>query len=194
MDERKQNQKNSFIASAKGILFLVLVMIGIFCMTSLVKMTGLVKPETEEKEKQEENALSIEKANADLVLKKDVETEEGIASLPLGMYLRVIDYEKGILTLEIDNQSGYHMGYREVFTVVKEEDEEWQVLGTIIGSELVDPEETDLDAIKEITLMDLEKTKASCDLNALGKLEPGNYQIMMEDIAAEFTLEKEEVS
>lgn len=197
MDEKKINQRNSFLVSFRGVIYLVLVMIGIFALTSLVRMTGIsseIQEAGEQETRKEQEAFQVKKKNGTLKL---VENEEGnaeISSLPLGMYLCVLGYENGILELEMDNQSGYRMEYKEIFTIEKKDSVsgEWAVLGTIYDAALTDPESFQMETVKGVLILDLTKARMKCDLNVLGELEEGQYRVIMDDITAEFALEEGE--
>lgn len=111
---------------------------------------------------------------------QDDNTDYGISDLPLGMYLTVIDYKDGVLTLEIDNQSGYEMTYTEDFTLEIKKDGEWEVVPLKEGALIVD---------STSTIKDLEKNTVTYDLNdRYESLEKGTYRISQEDMSAEFTI------
>lgn len=185
-EEELQNRKTAIQTSLKGVIYLVLVMVGIFAITSLMKLTGLSMVDQDAEVKAEkaewEEAKRVKDANKKLQLKteEDENANEGIASLPLGMYLSVVKYEDGILTVLIDNQSGYKMEYHESWTIEYEENGTWQEFGA--GSK--EAEE------KALLLLDLTKASIECDLNQIGELKAGNYRILVDDLQAEFVLEE----
>ncbi|MBQ0001861.1 MAG: hypothetical protein KBT01_10070 [Clostridiales bacterium] len=194
MNENNTDRKRAISTSLKGVIYLVIVMIGIFGITSLMKMAGLTNVDRDAaeikagKEQWEENKM-IKEANGKLELVKDPSADPAISFLPLGMYLTVTDYENGILKLILDNQSGYQMEYRKVWTLDREKDGAYEELGVLFQKEegINDPSD-----VKPVLILDLTKEALECDLNSLGRLEPGNYILHMEDIQAAFSLKEVE--
>lgn len=108
------------------------------------------------------------------------DTDYGISNLPLGMYLSIKQIKGGVVTLEINNQSGYEMTYDGCFTLEVEKDGQWQVIHMQEGI-----------AIEEVvcTIPDLQKDEVAVDLNAIyGKLEAGHYRLSQDDMQVEFDL------
>lgn len=113
-----------------------------------------------------------------------VEPEEtddyGIMNLPLGMYLSVKEVKDGVVTLEIDNQSGYEMSYGGDFFLDVEKDGQWERVSMQDGVAIADI---------AYVIEDLEKQEYTIDLNALyGELEAGHYRLYQDDMSAEFDL------
>ena len=85
-DEEQQNRKRAIQTSLKGIVYLVLVMIGIFGITSLMKMTGFTSAELEKESKEQkaewEESRRVKEENGKLALKSEVTENEkdGIVS------------------------------------------------------------------------------------------------------------------
>lgn len=107
------------------------------------------------------------------------DANEGIAYLPLGMYLTVQKVEDGIATVLIDNQSGYTMSYGEAYSLEQEQDGQWQ--------ELPAQEELSFHDLAH-ELQDLEQATITCDLTYWGELAPGHYRLVLGDLTGEFTL------
>lgn len=194
--EEQQNRKKAIATSFKGVIYLVIVMLGIFGITSLVKMIGLSSGNFDAESKEEkakwEESRQIREANGKLCLKKIADIDTGISSLPLRVYLHVLNYENGILQIQLDNQSGYTMEYREFWKIEYEKDGNWTELATLYNQ--TDEEKTELtyEDMKPVLLMDLTKVSMDCDLNKLGELKPGNYKILLDDLEAVFTLDEVE--
>lgn len=192
MDEN--NRKKAIQTSIKGVIYLVLVMIGIFGITSLVKMAGYTSSveenEAREANKQWEEQKKVKEANSRLLLTHEENSNGEIAALPLGMYLKILDFENGVLKLELDNQSGYKMEYTEIWKIEVENGADYQELGVIYGQ--AGKEAASEKELKSTILLDLTKVVLNCDLNSLGELKPGHYRIWMEDLESEFTLKEAE--
>lgn len=109
------------------------------------------------------------------------EVSSQITTLPLEMYLTVTDYEDGILTVLISNQSGYEMQYTEAFELEAEINGVWERLT---------PKGTDRNQTAVHTIADLEEAELMCDLTAYGTLDEGHYRLLLDDLMAEFDLEK----
>lgn len=105
----------------------------------------------------------------------------GISNLPLGMYLSIKEIRDGVVTLEIDNQSGYEMTYNGDFILEVQENGQWETVSMLDGAVIVDV---------LYTIPDLQKDTLTIDLYSLyGTLSPGHYRLMQEDMSAEFDLE-----
>lgn len=105
----------------------------------------------------------------------------GISNLPLGMYLSIKEISDGVVTLEIDNQSGYEMTYNGDFILEVQENGQWKTVSMLDGAVIVDV---------LYTIPDLQKDTLTIDLYSLyGTLSPGHYRLMQEDMSAEFDLE-----
>lgn len=118
-------------------------------------------------------------ADADSADNAGEDANEGIAYLPLGMYLTVQKVEDGIATVLIDNQSGYTMSYGEAYSLEQEQDGQWQALPA-------QEEPSFHDLAHE--LQDLEQATITCDLTYWGELAPGHYRLVLGDLTGEFTL------
>lgn len=119
-------------------------------------------------------------SNSDLTLVRN-EKENGIAHLPLGMYMEVIEYAGGKVTIEIQNQSGYDMTYGYEYYLDKEENGQWVEMEPV--------EEYGWEDIA-IIIKDLETNAQVCDLNVFGTLEPGKYRLRKNDMDAIFELKQ----
>ena len=105
--------------------------------------------------------------------------ENNISTMPLEMTMTAVKFENGILTLEIDNHSGYEMTYGEDYELQRQE-----------GDSFVKVEpESDI-AWKDIaySIPDLTKATVTCDLKPYGKLPAGVYKLIKSDMEAVFEL------
>ncbi|MCD8382691.1 MAG: hypothetical protein LUC30_07225 [Clostridiales bacterium] len=117
----------------------------------------------------------------DLFLTTSTADESGISTMPLEMTMTVQGIADGVVTVLIDNQSGYEMEYGESFSLEMERDGGWYVLP---------PQETlEFNDLAYI-LPDMEQATATCDLTAYGTLEAGHYRIVKDDMTAEFWLDE----
>ncbi len=106
--------------------------------------------------------------------------DDGIADLPLEMYLTVTDVTDGVATVVINNQSGYVMTYGTYYTLQMELDGSWYelpVMDTGVGFEDIAYE-----------LADGQQVTETCDLTIYGDLEPGHYRLVKDGMTAEFDL------
>lgn len=120
-----------------------------------------------------------------LVLQTEEDQNGDISFLPLGVYLKPVSYENGMLTMVIDNQSGDDYYYGKEYMLQKQYGEEW----------------FDVDPVEEygwpkISLMvkDLETAYEVYDLTVFGELEAGTYKLVKNELEAEFTLMEAEES
>lgn len=112
---------------------------------------------------------------------KQVDIEYGISTLPMEVLMEVTDYTDGIITLMIDNQSGYVYTYGEDFSLEKLDDSgAWNKVQCI---------ESDC-GWKDIAheLQDLETVEIKHDLSIFGTLTSGTYRIWKSDVCAEFEI------
>lgn len=100
-----------------------------------------------------------------------------LSTMPLDMTMRVIGYEDGIVTVEIDNHSGYEMGYGDEYTLQRLEGEEW-----------VDVQPEKEYAWNDVlhTIPDLTVVKETYDMTVFGNLPVGKYKLVKNDLEAEF--------
>lgn len=127
------------------------------------------------------NAGYLAPVNSLFLAVSDTADESGISTMPLEMIMTVLDVTDGVVTVLIDNQSGYEMSYGEYFSLETEQDGEWYVLppqGTL-----------EFDDIAYI-LQDMEQAEETCDLTAYGALPAGHYRIVKDDMTAEFWLDE----
>ncbi|MCD7945805.1 MAG: hypothetical protein LUF81_04280 [Clostridiales bacterium] len=127
------------------------------------------------------NAGYLAPVNSLFLAASTVADESGISTMPLEMTMTVVDLTDGVVTVLIDNQSGYEMEYGEYFSLEMEQDGEWYVLppqGTL-----------EFNSIAYI-LQDMEQAEETCDLTAYGDLEAGHYRIVKDDMTAEFWLDE----
>lgn len=112
--------------------------------------------------------------------KDNINYDNEIANLPLGMYGEVISLKNGILTLKIDNQSGYEMKFVKYGQLQRLDNNNWQDISMIDGAVIDD---------SEYTLKDLEKIEVEYDLNNLyGDLKNGTYRLLWEDMEVSFEI------
>ena len=109
--------------------------------------------------------------------------DQNISTLPLDITMRVVDYKDGILTVEIDNHSGYEMEYGNEYSLQKLEGEEWV--------EVKPKQEYGWMDIAHI-IPDLTVNTETYDLTPFGTLSPGKYKLVKDDLEAEFELTEEE--
>ena len=105
--------------------------------------------------------------------------DQNISTLPLDITMRVVDYKDGILTVEIDNHSGYEMEYGDEYSLQKLEGEEWV--------DVESKQEYGWDEIAHI-IPDLTVNTETYDLTPFGTLSPGKYKLVKNDLEAEFEL------
>lgn len=108
----------------------------------------------------------------------DTDVDAGISTLPLGIYLEVVDVsDDGIITLNIINDSGYQMTYGNEYYLQLLDDDEW----------------IDVEPVKDygwtdeaIIIDDLTQRELKYDLSVFGELKAGHYKILKTDLEAEF--------
>lgn len=108
-----------------------------------------------------------------------ISMEDNISTMPLEMTMTAVKFENGILTLEIDNHSGYEMTYGEDYELQRQE-----------GDSFVKVEpESDI-AWHDIAynIPDLTKATVTCDLKPYGKLQAGVYKLIKTDMEVTFDL------
>lgn len=109
---------------------------------------------------------------------KQVDSEYGISTMPMEVLMEVTDYTDGIITLMIDNQSGYVYTFGEEFSLEKLDDSgEWKCIEADCGWNGIAHE-----------LQDLETVEIKHDLSIFGTLTPGTYRIWKSDVCAEFEI------
>lgn len=108
------------------------------------------------------------------------DSADGVSTLPLGIYMQVTDYQEGLLTVNIINQSGYEMTYGDEFFLQKQEDNgEWTTLEP-------DTETAAGDTVH--TIKDLTTDTVQYDLTCYGTLSAGHYKFLKMDLEAEFDI------
>lgn len=125
--------------------------------------------------------LSENEADSRDRLKKEVQAdrESNLSTLPLDMTMKAVSFVDGILTLEIDNHSGYTMSYGEDYVLQKWEDGSW--------TDMVPEQEygwTDI----AYEIEDLTTDTITCDLTFFGELPAGKYKLIKSELEAEFEL------
>lgn len=113
------------------------------------------------------------------IVLEDTSKNEGIAVMPLGMYMSIKEINDTVAVIEISNQSGYEMVYSEYFSLEKEENGEWVEVPILKDVTFRD----DANVIK-----DLEKVEVTCDLKIFGDLEIGKYRLIKDDMMANFEI------
>ena len=106
-------------------------------------------------------------------------SDSELSTMPLDMIMRVVGFENGIVTVEIDNHSGYEMDYGDEYTLQRLEGEEWVE---------VQPEKEY--AWKDVlhTIPDLTVAEETYDLTVFGELPSGKYKLVKNDLEAEFEI------
>lgn len=114
-------------------------------------------------------------------LKKDASSngESNLSTLPLDMTMEAVSFVDGILTLEIDNHSGYTMTYGDDYVLQKWENGEW--------TDMVPEQEYAWHDIAH-EIEDLTKDTVTCDLTFFGELPEGRYKLIKSEMEAEFEL------
>lgn len=114
-------------------------------------------------------------------LKKGVSLngESNLSTLPLDMTMEAVSFVDGILTLEIDNHSGYTMTYGNDYVLQKWENGDW--------TDVVPEQEYAWNDIAH-EIVDLTKATVTCDLTFFGELPEGRYKLIKSELEAEFEL------
>lgn len=111
---------------------------------------------------------------------KNTNYDDEISNLPLGMYASVVSLKNEILTLKVDNQSGYEMSFDKYGQLQKSESGNWINVDMIDGAIIEE---------SVYTLKDLESIEVEYDLNNLyGELSEGTYRVLWEDIEVSFEI------
>lgn len=105
--------------------------------------------------------------------------ENNISTMPLEMTMTAVKFENGILTLEIDNHSGYEMTYGEDYELQRQEGDSFVK---------VEPESDIVWHDIACSIPDLTKATVTCDLKPYGKLQAGVYKLIKSDMEAVFEL------
>lgn len=105
--------------------------------------------------------------------------ENNISTMPLEMTMTAVKFENGILTLEIDNHSGYEMTYGEDYELQRQEGDSFVK---------VEPESDIGWHDIACSIPDLTKATVTCDLKPYGKLQAGVYKLIKSDMEAVFEL------
>lgn len=114
-----------------------------------------------------------------LKLKDSARTSGQIAFLPLGVYMSALDYEDGILSVLISNQSGYTMTYGGEYYLQKKDGDKW--IDLPLPENFIFPEGAK-------SIKDLDDNIEKYDLNIFGGLEAGQYKIKKMDFETTFVL------
>lgn len=114
-------------------------------------------------------------------LKKDALStgESNLSTLPLDMTMEAVSFVDGILTLEIDNHSGYTMTYGDDYVLQKWENDDW--------TDMVPEQEYGWHDIAH-EIEDLTADTVTCDLTFFGELTAGRYKLIKSEMEAEFEL------
>jgi len=128
--------------------------------------------------KKNPNPTSSEK----LVIRKEQESE--LTTLPLEMIVKATEYNNGILTLEITNQTGEEISYSDDFILAKSSDngQTYAHMTKLVSMDLINEEPS------EYQIADCKTQKMTCDLRRFGKIEAGMYMIILDDFRCEFQL------
>lgn len=105
--------------------------------------------------------------------------ENNISTMPLEMTMTAVKFENGILTLEIDNHSGYEMTYGEDYELQRQEGDSFVK---------VEPESDIGWHDIACSIPDLTKATVTCDLKPYGELQAGVYKLIKSDMEAVFEL------
>lgn len=113
--------------------------------------------------------------------KKTSQDDYEVSDLPLGIKVSVVSLKDNILTLKVDNQSGYEMDFNKHGQLQRLDNDEWLDIGMIDGALIEDT---------VYTLKDLENVQIEYDLNNLyGDLDSGTYRLLWEDTEVTFNIE-----
>ena len=99
-----------------------------------------------------------------------------------GVIMTVTDLRDGVLTVQLDNQSGADYDYDGYYSLLREED---GVLREISAQEQI--------AVEDVlyTVADQAQATVTCDLNCFGPLASGRYRLLKGDLSADFVLTSE---
>ena len=106
--------------------------------------------------------------------------EQDLSTMPLGIYLNVMDYENGILQVKLINVSGYTMTYGNEYWLQKKTD---------TGYINVEPQKEYAWDEVSYEIEDMREVTLSYDLSVFGDLEAGEYRLCKTDLSADFELE-----
>lgn len=143
---------------------------------------GQINFESENKEtilyqRYDENNISVIIGEECVLFKKENSEDYGVSDLPLGIKVSVVNLDSGILTLNVDNQSGYEMSF-DKYGQLQRLDDDWTNIDMIDGAIIEE---------SVYTLKDLENIEISYDLNNLyGNLNKGTYRLLWEDTEVRF--------
>ena len=101
------------------------------------------------------------------------------AFVPMGVYMSALNYDDGILSVSISNQSGKPISYGGEYYLQKLSGDEWIDLRLPEGYVFTE-------GVKR--LGDLDESTESYDISVFGKLGPGKYRLKKTGIDATFTL------
>lgn len=180
-----EDKKNSIRVSLRGILFLILIMVGIRVLIALASGAGWIQ--TEEK-KEADSMEEIIEYNKQFKIEEKNAVNDGIASLPLMVYVDAVDYRDGILTVHVDNQSGFHAALKQIYRLELQEGEQWTELSPVAESGSAIGKKADQNDVEMLELEDLESQELEIDLNQFGKLTEGSYKLSIDDWSTEFAL------
>lgn len=105
----------------------------------------------------------------------------GVSDLPLGIKVSVVSLRDGMLTLKVDNQSGYEMSFDKYGQLQVKDNDEWTNVDMVDGAIIEE---------SVYTLKDLENIEIEYDLNNLyGDLTSGTYRLLWEDTEVTFNID-----
>ena len=128
----------------------------------------------------DEAFITEEEAQDVLHLQKKTSSANAASVMPLDIWLEITDYENGIVTAVLHNQSGYTMTYGDDYGLEQLIDETWTPVEPVRDYAWTD-------IAHEIA--DLEDVTLTYDLTVFGNLGPGTYRLTKIDLSAEFVLE-----
>lgn len=167
------------------------------CGTGLYKITSSVdSDETPSKEGQsnfgigedesylyqryDDNTINVYMDGEWFMFRKE-NNDYGVSDLPLGIKVSVVSLKDNILTLKVDNQSGYEMVFNKHGQLQRLDNNQWLDISMVDGALIEDT---------VYTLKDLENVQIEYDLNNLyGDLESGTYRLLWEDTEVTFNIE-----
>ena len=101
--------------------------------------------------------------------------------------MKAVSYENSILTVSITNKLGEDSVYSDQYILAKDKDGNGYGHMNRIRQNVDDPEDA-----AEYEIENGETQELSCDLRVFGKVEPGRYMLILDNMQTVFDLVEEE--
>ena len=112
-----------------------------------------------------------------------LKTEYALFSLfPDDMEMKAIDYENGILSVEITNHTEETISFDKQYTLAYEDGSGYSSMNRMIEED----EEAEMCALGSN-----ETAELACDLRVFGKVKPGKYMLLVDEMQTVFELIEE---